>query len=561
MDDRPVDGAIAHNPPEDDRPIEGMSALMLRWFELFYFWDFIVADVTEEKPDWKTVSQHPLNAQTLYLRWQRPDELIGVRFATKRPFKTSYLMLDIDFGSQYHPRVGMDGLWTILRALEDIGLCRFLRIRSSPSGGIHLYFPFSKAVFCPGLAWAVKRTLEVKGIRVSQGQLEVFPNVRSSRLYQGHRLPLQVGSYVLGDDWQPLHASLEGLIDLWNMVATCQDMERLETAIAFYQHEKRDKVSRDRQEWQLRLETTLREGWTDKGQTNRILKELCIYARVFEEKGWDEVERWVLRTALELPGYKQHCRHQRHIKRRIREWVKTNRKSNRYYPVGKASKRRFRELPKAPTNEERKKDARKRIQEAIATLIQELGSLPTGAKKRQELICEKAGCSATTLYSYKQLWHPEYDLEGCVTPSFTRLSVVFDIPQPLEQECSGCVTLHPVGVSAIAKEFLNDLNVAETQEGQGFTHPILLSVNSKEDLRETPEALKAIPQLRPNDLVRWKTYDTTFRIRKVNSNGTVWAKRLNYPVQLVDAVLKISELELIQPQDVDSNIRREANGL
>lgn len=195
MENRLSDGAIAANAsnPFSGRPNEGMTASMLGWFGLFHHWDFIYSDTVEGKPDWLTNDRHPLNTRTLYYRWKRVDQLIGVRFQTKRGGNVAYIMLDVDRHSQYHPYQHEPEFRRLLAALEAVGLCRYIIVRSSPSEGLHIYYPLAERVGCRLLANTIQRTLQQTGFVIEQGQLEVFPNVRSSSkvLYNGHRSLVQ----------------------------------------------------------------------------------------------------------------------------------------------------------------------------------------------------------------------------------------------------------------------------------------------------------------------------------------------------------------------------------
>jgi hypothetical protein len=91
---------------EGDRPesriADKLPTTIPEWFGIFHQWDFIYADSTESKPNWKTnTKRFPLSPETLYKRWLNPAELIGVRFETIASGRTWYIMIDIDAGSQY----------------------------------------------------------------------------------------------------------------------------------------------------------------------------------------------------------------------------------------------------------------------------------------------------------------------------------------------------------------------------------------------------------------------------------------------------------------------------
>ncbi len=123
--------------------------------------------------------------------------LLGVRFGSE----TKYLLLDIDAGSPYHPVKGDRlAIHRIRAALERLGLCESLAVTSSYSGGIHLYFPFGIEIESWVIASAAAHMMALSGITVEPGTLEIFPNVRTFEdgrpsLFNGHRLPLQPGSY------------------------------------------------------------------------------------------------------------------------------------------------------------------------------------------------------------------------------------------------------------------------------------------------------------------------------------------------------------------------------
>jgi hypothetical protein len=58
-------------------------------------------------------------------------------------------------------------------------------------------------------------------LQTSTGQLEVFPNCKAyvtsgeHSLYNGHRLPMQAGSYLLNQDLQMLWGNQETFVQHW----------------------------------------------------------------------------------------------------------------------------------------------------------------------------------------------------------------------------------------------------------------------------------------------------------------------------------------------------------
>lgn len=586
---------------------------VLEWMELFHFWDFIIALATEGKPKWKTVSKYPLSRETLCERWQNPNFLIGVRFPTGKDGKTCYVLIDIDIGSKYHPKNNPIAINELLAALEAVGLCRCIRVRSSASRGIHLYFPFSEPLPCWKVASTVKEAVERSGFEVKPGQLEIFPNCKMPKsLYSAHRLPLQLGSFVLDQDFQPEHNSIERLIQEWRLASLQQDLEEFKRTISTAQAFKRY-TSGDANEWCERLEKTLERGWTGKGQTDRILQEACTYARVFLGKSWDDVESWAISTLPKIPGYQKFCNHKRDLKTRIRDWVRTNRRSGRYSPFASFPKK-----PKAPTNKDRSHDSLARIKAAIAQIISEQGQLPHAIRNRMQLICKIAKCSPVTLYKHRVLWHTDYETQRCVTGDSEEVTAISnrsieltDAGKQVELTDAGkqqiqtyqmnaCVTVEPIGSSAILGESFESASMSESPLDKAVTDPTLLSVYNKvklnnpdsaiefsdneslqsSDFARSPrsrrqlkisENLDSRPQdakttnfqraIAVNSTVRRKSDGALFSVRKINPNGTLWLRWLHQPVPLVDTIFPIFEVELIasgvaEGEEIDGHERR-----
>ena len=83
-----------------------------------------------------------------------------------RPNKTTkWLVLDIDqHRSPHHPDRGEGSFEPLLERCRLMGLNRPLQIRSSFSGGIHLWFPLSQPVKTFDAALSMKRALLTPGI-------------------------------------------------------------------------------------------------------------------------------------------------------------------------------------------------------------------------------------------------------------------------------------------------------------------------------------------------------------------------------------------------------------
>lgn len=377
-----------------------------------YFWQAIVG-VNEASPGWQTLQKYPLRPRVLWKLWQDAAQLVGVRFANQ----TRYALIDIDAQSIYHPSQDSTALPTIRAALETIGIYRTLLVRSSWSGGLHLYIPLPEAVPTFALASALRQCLEAQGMAIAPGQLETFPNCKSYALpgtfteYNAHRLPLQPasGSLLLDADCNPVSSDLQHFFKQWDAAAAAQDMREVREAIATAKSNRRGRRHRQStvvEEWLQDLRTEMEEGWTGYGQTNHLLKTIACYGVVFEGLQGDALTEFVHRTAVQSPGFAQWCRHQHEIHLRAAAWA--NAAAGYYWKLGSDRQRRgvlHGIEPRISINVQRAEDAQQRIQAAIAAL-EEQGTLPLTVTARAKAIVQQAAVSLKTLYRYLSLWHP-----------------------------------------------------------------------------------------------------------------------------------------------------------
>lgn len=399
-----------------------------------YPWSFLQADSVSstDKPDWITVNKYPLRPRVLWAKWQDADQLIGVRFGKT----THYALLDIDTKSRYRTPAAIAQLRI---ALETIGICRIVIVRSSWSLGLHIYLPLPEAVNTFSLACTLKHSLEAHGFEVKAGQLEILPNVKAwgnhhkgeFTHYQGHRLPLQPGSgsLLLDDDLnpQPYGNALVQLRYQWEQAANGQDLDLLHSALSKgRQHQSKRKrnrqsLRRNLQDWRNDLESEISEGWTGPSQTNTLLKSIGCYGVVFEGLSGDDLADYIEQIATSRPGYQQWCRHQHEIRVRARAWARAT--ENYYWPPGHNPRRTI-DLHRLDGqnniinfNDERAQDAHRRIQAAVATLI-EHNQLPDSTTARAVVIAKQANTSRQTLYKLNNLplWHPEHRPDNTVPP-------------------------------------------------------------------------------------------------------------------------------------------------
>jgi hypothetical protein len=410
-------------------PADSLGARFCQWFS--HPWKHIYASVPKEgeKTQWKT-SNYFLNARTLWDHYLDPDTIVGLRFS----YTTRYCTIDIDRGSQYHPANSSAGFKSVLAALESIGLCRPLLVRSSASEGLHVYYflPLPQPTF--NLACAVRYALEDAGLYLRTGQLETFPNMKSwGALYNGCRLPLQAGSYWLDDSGQPLTNDIAQFLDAADIAAAHQDLSALEEALASAATRPKPKpktrVKEDDELWKADWEKTIAQGWTGPGQTNDLLQLMVGYGNVFLHLEGDALIDYVEATAKAAPGYEQYCGHQHEIRQRARHWESARQRNEYYskYPSYPNRQGNYKQtfsseaannvIPfRSNLNEQRSNEATDRVRQAVAHL-KELEKLPAAIGARAKAIIDAAkelfgkGVSMLTLRkpSYLSLWHPRFD--------------------------------------------------------------------------------------------------------------------------------------------------------
>jgi hypothetical protein len=369
---------------------------------------------------WKTAhSKLYLSPLAIWERHQKPDELIGLRFGKE----TNYFLIDIDAGSHYHNE---DGLQAVKGAMEDIGIPETVLIRSSHSGGWHLYGFLPEKVGTFGLAVGLVAALVNAGLEVRAGQLETFPNVKSYvtdgfSLYNGHRLPLQPcqGSYLLDGELLPYSDSVEHFLKLADRAADAVDLgfltDWLETArqrqkkLRYLTSQNKAIESNLAQEWRKALEGRLEEGFSAFGQTNDLVRDVVKYLVVFGGLEGEELREKAHALITAMPGYRAYCRHRGHIQRRINDWAKAT-ESKGYYLKYCNFPERYQPpeaKPKGLTNDEKVADAMGRVSDAVAALMAS-GQLPEKVGERRRLIAKLAHCSESTLAkpNYLPLWHP-----------------------------------------------------------------------------------------------------------------------------------------------------------
>lgn len=319
---------------------------LLQLTQLFHIgFNFITADNIPQ-PNWRTNRKYPLSKGEFLKLYTDDLSLLGVSFGDT----TRYVMLDIDIDSSYHPNNDPQAYARLLLTLEQIELVYPVTIRSSHSGGIHIYYFFPRAVPTFRIAALIRVTLINAKFQIKNGQIEIFPNTKAysgdknkPSYYKAHRLPLQPDSGAcLLDQWGEeliceANITPEGQLGMFlaqaERSAQSNDIKWIESKfewayelfkkyIAKYQHHS-SSYSEVAQEWKENLELTIDIGWTDYHQTNELLPLFVCYGIVFEGlEDKQELFNWVHQKIIATRGYHEYCRHQHEIERKITDWLK-----------------------------------------------------------------------------------------------------------------------------------------------------------------------------------------------------------------------------------------------
>ena len=451
----------------------------------FNAWQFVQADPPEagKKPDWKAVKHYPI-AQ----RAARRGKLIAMRPKAY----TNLLVVDLDAGGRYHPHQNPYALAQLQQALEErLGLAECIVLRSSDSGGIHLWYWFETEQNAYHLAEAAAIACKDSGFVPQPGHLEFFPNCKTWidsdnpddwSQYHAIRLPLQEpGSYLLdprNDYRRLLHPFADQCQEFLRLITHCQcrndlTRDRLEAVLAT-RPQPFKRVSVTGNKYLHDLLAKVRDGWTGHGQTNQLLFDVTRLLRIFGHfllgvtPFW-ETER--LATAmhdyiLDLPGREQFCGHNHELEKIVWEWATWVQKTKyKPYSYGKKPLEDAQSLDQATQlthNQQLQQTARERIISAIICLLEQ-GTLPAAISARIAAL-EALGIKRGTLYRHRDLWHPESlsnSPESLSAKEFTPPSEVKPLPTGLKPIQQGQFT-------PISTKELPPRSAAPSKQAQGI---------------------------------------------------------------------------------------------
>jgi len=499
---------------------EGDDPFLALWSHRY---DYLWAEhpQPDERPDWQTESRHPLSDRLL----QQGTLLYGVRFGPT----TRYCVLDVDKGSVYHPTRDRFAWRRLIAALEVLGLVQAVICTSSYSGGLHLYFPFDTEQKTWAIALAVSTLLENKGFKLAPGQLEVFPNCKAyvtsgeHSLYNGHRLPMQAGSYLLNQDLQMIWGNQETFVQHWQFAQQRNSLDpKALDRILKAARRRQFRVTGKADKFLNDLNAEIEQGWTGPGQTNRLLGRIAMRSYIFGHVLYTDkplegnaLVHDIVTIAQALPGYHDWCQHQHEVEKRAQDWMLAIEQSH-YFHYG-TDKRPIELSPDQPDesepswNQQKQAEARAKIQQAVADLLDKK-ALPSGITERFDTLIPY-GLSGATLYRHRDLWHPRH----------LRNATIGALQSAMEPDCSwaasgstshtnllgenGCNTL-PEGDPSVLPSQEQRMIGCNSFPGEALSHAEARNMTQEEGIAYIKQVLNQVKARRQAELSQRKERET-----------------------------------------------------
>ena len=410
--------------------------------------------------DWSTNTRHPLSPYQLWEKHQDPNYFAGVRHGNS----TSHAALDIDKNSPYHPNQDETAIPRIKAALESIGLVRFLTVRSSNSGGLHIHIALPEKVKTFKLACAIATELLKAGFAIAKGKLEIFPNTKpyspnplEPTYYNGLRLPLQQGSYILDDNFNPISNDIKLWVSMWKTAAAGQDMKLLKRSLKNAKKPKentRNNVRGGAAKYQKDLLAMINNGW-ELDSTQNMLFTISLIHYVFDGiTDRDELATAIAATAKTTKGFWEYSQHTHEIEKCSRNWAKWIINNPKYYPYesGKAIATAKIKEPKTSRLDE--------VKQALIDLLAEIGDRYFQTKRALlGFLAKNVKSSFSTLYKFQELWLHLITKNYCNVASGNKYSD-FDVEN--NEICGKAESAETVTESGVTVTTPNELLIADS---------------------------------------------------------------------------------------------------
>ena len=291
-------------PPKPQSPFQQwlVAAHSSEWFEVIE---------RHESTGWSSIRK-PFTIEGLVKHFSNPDFVSGIRQEKFVRYGVADIDHKEDYASQYwHQFAKSPELIELERRAEQIG-CRVSFLRSSHSGGLHVFVSFPEAIHAWLAHWLMLWLLEASGMAVKAGQAEVFPSRIDYRSdgqrarSNGFRLPGQEGSaLIVAESFYEGTDTIYGqLLDDLENTEYCREWKRALNKCKEFRYFKL-KAERDFDRTGVKPETDIE--WKEGGNSNEMLRKITTIVRMANRniKCAIQIGRIIRDVAMSAPGFDQ----------------------------------------------------------------------------------------------------------------------------------------------------------------------------------------------------------------------------------------------------------------
>ncbi len=289
-------------PPKPQSPFE-------QWLRAAHSGEWFEVIERHESTGWSSIRK-PFTIDGLINHFFNPDFVSGIRQEKFIRYGVADIDHKEDYASQYWNKFAKSPeLIELEERAERIG-CRVSFLRSSHSGGLHVFVSFPEAIHAWLAHWLMLWLLEASGMAVKAGQAEVFP----SRIHycsdgqrarsNGFRLPGQEGSALIVAE-----TFYEGVDRIYGQLL--DDLENTELCGEWKQalkNAERVKLLHKRSEKATNKNAVTPDTdleWTGKGCSNELMARITTLVRLANRsiKCPIELGKIIANTAMSLTGF------------------------------------------------------------------------------------------------------------------------------------------------------------------------------------------------------------------------------------------------------------------
>jgi hypothetical protein len=291
-------------------PLNRQSPLE-QWLRTAHSSEWFEVIERHESTGWSSIRK-PFTIEGLVKHFFNPDFVSGLRQEKLVRYGVADIDHKEDYASQYWDQFARSPeLIELERRAEQIG-CRVSFLRSSHSGGLHVFVSFPEAIHAWLAHWLMTWLLEASGMAVKAGQAEVFPSRIDYRSdgqrarSNGFRLPGQEGSaLIVAESFYEGADRIYGqLLDDLENTEDCRGWKRALNKCKEFRYF-RLKAERDFDRTGVTPETDIE--WKEGGNSNEILRRITTIVRLANRniKCAIQIGRIIRDVAMSAPGFNQ----------------------------------------------------------------------------------------------------------------------------------------------------------------------------------------------------------------------------------------------------------------